>query len=177
MSAEKLENYEARAPRYVLNFSDNTILRFSSAAKGSKKFQTRVVNLSETGMAFLLPALDNPHDDETIKVEFQVPNRTAMACFAKVIRIENHQTFNKFGQRQTFKLVAVTFVDLPVAQTQMIREGLLEEFEKLNKKYLKEQFQLKLQWLALQSVKGSKKAIEWPIEKMLAFVKKIEKKK
>ena len=172
MSAEKLEKYQARAARYVLSYEDNTIVRFAAYPKGAKTHQTRVVNLSETGMAFLLPFLDNPKDDELIKVEFKVPNGGTMACFAKVIRVETHQTFNQASQRQQFKLVAVTFVDLPVAQRQMIREGLLKEFEKMSKEYTKEQLKLKAQWVALQSVSGAKKLMEWPISQLMKLMKK-----
>ena len=177
MSAEKAEKFYPRAPRYILQYKDNTILRFAAYPKGSKKLQTRVINLSESGMAFLLPMLDNPQMDEIIKVEFIVPNFEAVACFAKVIRIENHHIYDKMRNRQEFKLVAVSFVDLPVAQRQMIREGLAHEFERLRKEYTREQYRLKMQYLAIKSGQNLKAIVDWPVKKLLKVFQAFDKKK
>jgi hypothetical protein len=154
MSAERAHQYYNRSPRYVLQFKDNAIVRFAAAAKGSKRFQTKILNLSETGMAFLLPFLDNPKKGEVIKVEFQVPSSEPIACFARVVRIEQHTLYTNDGRRQKFKLVAVKFKDLPVAQRQYIREGLGEEFEKIRKNHRREQWLFKAQWLSQKAFKG-----------------------
>lgn len=146
MAVEKLDPFLARAPRYELKGSDNAVLRFSAYAKGSKKMQTRILNLSETGMAFLLPLFASPKEGETIKVEFQVPAGGVIACFARVMRLELHKTFSANQEPKSFRLVAVTFIDLPVAHRKSLREGLMQKFDEESQRYAKEQFRLKLKW-------------------------------
>jgi len=172
MAAEKIEAFEARAPRYQLKGSDNSVLRFSAYAKGSKKMQTRILNISETGMAFLLPVFECPREGEMIKVEFQVPGRGVMACFAKIMRLELHKVFSEKDGPKSFRLVAVTFVDLPVAHRKEIREGLMEKFDQESQKYAKEQFRLKVKWAGQTGAKWVRSLGSLPLRTLKGFFKK-----
>lgn len=169
MSAEKLEKYQARAPRYVLNFKDNSVLRFAAYSQGNKRMHTKIVNLSESGMAFLLPMLDNPKMDEVIKVQFEAPHGTSIACFAKVVRVDTHRTFDNYHTPQTFKLIAVNFVNLPEKQQDMIRTGLTKEFKKQRRQYQIQQNINRAIWLMSS-------ATAWPTKKASGFAHKIVRK-
>lgn len=169
MSAEKVQKYQPRAPRYVLSFKDNTVLRFAAYSQGSKKVHTRIVNLSESGMAFLLPMLDNPKMDEVIKVQFEAPHGSSIACFAKVVRIDTHRVWDNHQSPKTFKLIAVHFINLPVQQQELIRSGLSKEFKKQRRQYQIQQNINKSLWLI-----GS--LTSWPTKTVRPLVRKIVKK-
>ncbi|MCB0379556.1 MAG: PilZ domain-containing protein [Bdellovibrionales bacterium] len=151
MSAEKMDPLYPRAPRYVVQLDDNQVVRFAAFPKGSQAMHTRIINLSESGMAFLLPLLDNPKVDDVIKVEFQPPGSQAIACFAKVVRVENHKSFDSFHSHQRFKLVAVTFLELPDKQRRMLAEALGKKFVDLRKRYRREQWMRKVQWMLFKA--------------------------
>lgn len=151
MSQErKVEELFPRAPRYVIEVGDQEVLRFAQAPRNSKAMYTRIIDLSETGMAFLCPFLSAPMENETIKVEFTAPNTEAIACFAKVVRIQNHRSYDTFGQRQTFKLVAVEFKDLPPKQRANLSKGLTEKFKQKRQVYLRKQWMYSLLYIALK---------------------------
>jgi len=162
MNAKKMDQFEARAPRYRMKGTDNSVLRFSAYAKGSKKLQTRILNLSETGMAFLLPIFENPKEGEIIKIEFQVPGGGVVACFARIMRLELHKVFSEHDGPKAFRLVAVTFIDLPVAHRKEIREGIMAKFDEEGQRHAREQFRLKLKWARQTGVNWILKAGSLP---------------
>lgn len=148
----KLEELYPRAPRYVIEVGDNETLRFAHMPRGSKIMHTRIVNLSESGLAFLVPYLTSPQEGEKIKVEFSAPNSEPIACFAKVVRVEIHKTYHFDHRPQTFKLVAVEFVSLPSQQRQMLASGLNSQFKAKQRQYQREQFLLQIQWFFIHGL-------------------------
>lgn len=168
MAQRKMEEIYPRAPRYTVQVDDNHIVRFALQPKGSKAMHTRIINLSESGMAFIVPVLSAPKDDETIKIEFKAPHCDSMACFAKVVRIQKHISYNGHGQPQVFRMVAVEFQGLKEAQRRQLAEGLAEQFKKLRKDYEWEQFWLKLEWQFFNLLK----VMVWPFTKLLSLLKK-----
>ena len=147
MSAErKVEELYPRAPRYEIELGDNEIVRFAHKPKGSKAMHTRIINLSESGMAFLVPYLTAPQQDEKIKVEFTGPNSESIACFAKVVRVQVHRTYHKARSPQTFKMVAVEFENMHPKQREMLSKGIQLQFRKKHAQYKREQLWLKIQW-------------------------------
>ncbi len=150
MAAERnLEDLYPRAPRYEIELGDNQIVRFAHMPKGSKAMHTRILNLSESGMAFLVPYLTAPQEGEKIKVEFSGPNTEPMACFAKVVRVEIHRTYHKTRQPQTFKVVAIEFLNLHPKQRQMLASGVLSQLQKKHREYLRDQAWNRFVWFFL----------------------------
>lgn len=150
MSAErKAEDLYPRAPRYTLELGDNQIVRFAHMPKGSKAMHTRILNLSESGMAFLVPFLSAPQLDERIKVEFTAPNSESIACFAKVVRVQVHRTFYKTSEPQTFKLIAIEFQSLHPKQREMLAQGISKQFKKQFQQYKRDQAWNKMIWFFL----------------------------
>ena len=146
MGTRNLEDLYPRAPRHVIEVGDAEVVRFAQLPKGSKTMHTRIVNLSESGMAFLTPSHTAPDVEEVIKVEFMAPNSPPIACFAKVVRVELHKTYSHDQRPQTFKLVAVEYTQIHPLQKQILAQGLSERFRQQQEEYLREQRWLKWQW-------------------------------
>lgn len=142
----KAEELYPRAPRYVIEVGDNQVVRFAHKPKGSKAMHTRIINISESGMAFLVPYLTAPQEGEHIKVEFTAPNSDSIACFAKVVRVQIHKTYNQHQRPQSFKMVAVEFENLHPRQRKMLSQGLTEQFKKKHANFKRQQLFLKMQW-------------------------------
>ena len=145
-SERKIEDIYPRAPRYVIEFGDQQIVRFAKSPQGSKAMHTRIINLSESGMAFLTPFNSAPNNGEKIKIEFTAPNSEPIACFAKVTRIQIHKTYSHDQKPQSFKMVAVEFENLHAAQRKMLADGLVAQFRKKQSQFRRQQMGLKFKW-------------------------------
>ncbi len=147
MSAQRnVEELYPRAPRYVIEVGDNEVVRFAMAPRGSKTMYTRIINLSESGMAFLVPYLTAPQMAEKIKVEFSAPNTESIACFAKVVRVQVHRTYHSTQKPQTFKLIAVEFESLHPKQRKMLSEGLQLQLKRRYAQYRRDQIWNRFVW-------------------------------
>ena len=150
MTAQRnLEELYPRAPRYQIEVGDHQIVRFAHMPKGSKAMHTRIVDLSESGMAFLVPYLTAPQEGEKIKLEFTAPNTESIACFAKVARVQVHRTYHKSRTPQTFKLVAVEFQELHPKQRKMLASGLRQQLQKKYAQYKRDQIWNRFVWFFL----------------------------
>jgi hypothetical protein len=147
MNQQNLEKSYPRSPRYVLQLKDKKILRYAPVPRGTRSFFTEIVNLSETGMAFTVPYLDTPQKNEIIMVEFTVPNSGPIACFAQVKRVQSFRIIEADFFEKNCKLVAVNFTNLQAEQSDMIRDGLSQEFKKSHAAFQRQQQKLKLMWL------------------------------
>lgn len=83
-----LSKYQARAPRYILQPQDNTLIRVSGPRQEAWEETTEIKNLSLTGLAFIANADLCPIIGEIIKIEFAIPGSRQMACFGLVTRLE-----------------------------------------------------------------------------------------
>lgn len=124
-----------RAPRYVLGPGDNQVIRFAFLeTKGpTATLKTSMVNLSETGLAFLVDPVLAPELGETIKLEIPVPGGERIAWFAQVVRVELFSSrkwwFSKpDGPAQERVMVGVRFEELPQGHQKSIRKGLEKSF-------------------------------------------------
>ena len=127
-----------RAPRYILGPGDNQVVRFSFADTkgGNAALQTSMVNLSETGVAFLIDPVLAPELGETVKIEIPIPGADQIAWFAQVVRIEMYEPrqwwFFKPDQTQQQDrarvLVGLRFEELPFGHQKAIRKGLEKSF-------------------------------------------------
>ncbi|MCM2281052.1 MAG: PilZ domain-containing protein [Bdellovibrionaceae bacterium] len=108
--------YIPRAPRYVIRPHDKSLLRFKDAAPNGEASSATILDLSESGLLFTIQGPDHPELQETIKVEFTIPGRSQMACFATVTRVETDVEWELDGkQTSTGVRIAVRFLDLPPA--------------------------------------------------------------
>src|SRR5437868_2092262 len=83
-----LARYHARAPRYILDTQDDSLIRLSGAEQHSWEETTELRDVSLTGLSFTAPQDLSPQIGEVIKIQFSVPGSKQMACYAVVIRIE-----------------------------------------------------------------------------------------
>jgi len=130
-----VRQFKNRSFRYVLRTADNADMRFSlqstQGAAGIEK--TQLIDLSETGMSFLLGPATDVVVNERIKVEIPIPGGEQIAWWARVVRIEQHEprgwsfASDGFGDDPPIK-VAVRFEALPEAHARAIRQGLERSF-------------------------------------------------
>lgn len=119
-----LARYHARAPRYILNTEDNSLVRLSGAQQLSWEEKTELRDVSLTGLSFLAPQDLSPQLGEVIKIQFSVPGSQQMACYAIVIRIEKTNLYDN--------LIGVHFYKLDRTQRLNIVHGLAEKVQNKN---------------------------------------------
>lgn len=107
-----LARYHARQPRYLLNASDNSLIRYSGAQRLSWEEKTEIKNISLTGLSFIAPQDIKPQLGEVIRIEFQVPSSEKMACHAIVTRIENINSFECEIALHFYKLERIQRINL-----------------------------------------------------------------
>ena len=78
---------------------------------------TKVLNLSESGLAFEIHPDHSPSEGDVLKVEFDVPNQSRIACFATVTRVETAELLHHVG---------LQFRNLPGAYRRLLAQGLSE---------------------------------------------------
>ncbi len=117
-----LARYHARAPRYILNPQDNSLVRLSGAEQLAWEESTELHDVSLTGLTFTAPQDLSPQIGEVIKIQFTVPGSEQMACYAVVIRIEKIGEFDN--------LIGVHFYKLDRLQRINIVHGLAQKIKK-----------------------------------------------
>lgn len=134
--ADALRRFVPRAPRYTLQTGDNHNLRFAINGQNHKSFSTRFLNVSETGLAFLIDRDSAPHLGEMIKLEFPVPGGEQIAWFAKVVRLEDFGASQWWSENEPADsssdvVVGVQFHLMPEAHRANIRSHLQERFREV----------------------------------------------
>lgn len=117
-----LARYHARAPRYILNTEDDSLIRLSGAEQFSWEESTALKDVSLTGLSFTAPQDLSPQIGEVIKIQFSVPGSEQMACYAVVIRIEKTDELEN--------LVGVHFYKLDRTQRLNIVQGLAHKVKR-----------------------------------------------
>ena len=97
--------------------------------------QTLLVNLSETGVAFLTSSNQRFELGDLIMVEIPIPEGEQIAWWARVVRLQSHEPRRSWGRRDKFfetayTLVACTFEDLPTAHSRALKKGIDRSFLK-----------------------------------------------
>lgn len=119
-----LARYHARSPRYILDTTDNNLIRLSGAERLSWEEKTELRDVSLTGLSFVAPQDLSPQIGEVIKIQFSVPNSEQMACYAVVIRIEKINQFDN--------MIGVHFYKLDRTQRLNLVQGLSDKVENSN---------------------------------------------
>lgn len=99
-----LAKYVSRSPRYILQTEDNTLIRLAGPNQVPWEEGTEIQNISLSGLGFTAPADLSPVIGEVIRVQFEVPNASQMACFALVSRLERRSSSTVFVGVQFMKL-------------------------------------------------------------------------
>lgn len=133
--AERLRKFVPRAFRYVLRPQDRNVMRFSlEHTSGSTEIEkTFLINMSESGVAFLVSPETEVHMNERLKVEIPIPGGEQIAWWGRVVRIQEYEPrtwlFGKDPFREEKKiLVGVRFDELPDGHSKAIRKGIEQSF-------------------------------------------------
>jgi len=115
-----------RAPRYILNAGDEKIVRVASRdRKKNQIYQMEIIDVSETGMSFIVNWNYLPQIDEVLKVEFPVPgDQRKVAWFARVVRLESHNERPQEMRHFSGIKVGVEFIDMPKGHLRTLKSGL-----------------------------------------------------
>lgn len=117
-----LARYHARAPRYILNTEDNSLVRLSGAEQLSWEEKTELRDVSLTGLSFIAQQDLSPQIGEVIKIQFSVPGSQQMACYAVVIRIEKINPLDN--------MIGVHFYKLDRTQRLNLVQGLAHKVQR-----------------------------------------------
>lgn len=115
-----LAKYHARAPRYILNTQDDSLIRVAGPQQIPWEEGTEIRNVSLTGLAFTAPDDLCPALGEVIKIQFSVPGSQQMACYGIVTRLdpENLERI----------LVGIHFYKLDMPHRIVLAQGLSKRF-------------------------------------------------
>ena len=114
---QTLAKYHSRAPRYILQPQDNTVIRMSGPMQVPWEEGTELKNISLTGLAFTVPSDISPSIGEFIKIEYSVPGGSqSIACYSLVVRLED------IASGKT--LVGIKFFRMELAQRVILAQGL-----------------------------------------------------
>lgn len=132
-----LRRFINRAPRYILASSDNQTLRFVTVKNPSRALQTQLINVSESGLGFIIDLGSAPQLGESIKMEFAIPGGEQIAWFGKVVRLEEQAAGPWWSEHlhahEPIKaVVGIQFQALPDVHRHAIRSHLHEKFVELN---------------------------------------------
>ncbi|MCX7978669.1 MAG: PilZ domain-containing protein [Bdellovibrionaceae bacterium] len=122
-----LARYHARAPRYILDTTDDHLIRVAGPKQTPWEEGTEILNVSLTGLAFTAQDDLCPTLGEVIKIQFQIPGGKQMACYAVVTRLE------QYAKHKT--LVAVSFHKLEMAHRIALAQGLSLKFKAQKKSF------------------------------------------
>lgn len=124
-----------RAPRYVLDAADGKIVRVAPRNRRKNQiYHLEIVDVSETGMSFIVNWNYLPQIGEILKVEFPVPGEEnpprKVAWFAKVIRLEGQGERPDSMRHFSGIKIAVEFIDMPPGHIKTLKTGLNQKTKK-----------------------------------------------
>jgi hypothetical protein len=122
---QSLAKYHARAPRYILQPQDNTLIRVAGPRQVPWEEGTDIKNISLSGLAFTAPTELCPIVGEFIKIQFEVPSSSQMACFGLVTRLE------PLGPSEM--LVGIQFYKLEMPHRIALLQGLAQRLKEQQK--------------------------------------------
>ena len=143
--ALKLRQFMPRAPRYVLRPEDAQLLFFAHPGQtAGNKYPTKIINVSETGIAFLVYKSTAPRIGDLIKIEFPIPGAEQIAWWARVVRMEEYSSSpwwrdSDETSSSTEIMVGVTFEHLPAGHRKEIKEGLWSRYQDLIAEHKRQQ--------------------------------------
>jgi hypothetical protein len=157
-----LRRYVHRAPRYVLRPNDKHMVRYlPEQLRGPMAVhKTKMINVSETGMAIMVDSQVAPHIGERMKVELPVPGGEQIAWWARVVRtelVEASWWANEIEDHHDQIVVGLRFEELPSGHRKAIRRGLEARFIE----DVRERRRQKLLFLYASMLENSGKLLLW----------------
>jgi hypothetical protein len=126
MSAAR--HFVQRPPRYIFQAGDSSLVRFAPMETRGISAKAVIRDLSESGLSFTLPITEHvdtlPEEGAPLKVEFPVPGRPQIACFATVTRVEQRSEWVPEWGDRGYHLIALQFRHLPTLHLRAIKNGL-----------------------------------------------------
>ena len=126
MSAAR--SFIQRPPRYVFQAHDSSLVRYAAMETRGLSARAIIRDLSESGLSFTLPITESleslPEEGAPLKVEFPVPGRNQIACFATVMRVEQRTEWVPEWGDRGFHLIALQFRHLPTLHLKAIKNSL-----------------------------------------------------
>jgi hypothetical protein len=121
MTPSSLAKYHARQPRYILQPHDNTFIRVAGPKQLPWEEGTEIRNISLSGLSFMAPSDLCPIVGEVIKIQFEVPGKSQMACHGLATRLE------PMGHHSM--LVGVQFIKMEMPQRLALLQGLAQKLK------------------------------------------------
>lgn len=118
---QTLARFHSRAPRYILQPEDNTLIRVAGPLQTPWEEATEIQDVSLSGLAFTAPTELCPILGELIKVQFALPQAAQMACFGLVTRLER--------TGESMMLVAIEFKKLELAHRIVLIQSLSKKLK------------------------------------------------
>lgn len=129
-----IQQRQARAPRYRFRPDDSRLIRCANPGQSENAFSTTTLNVSATGLAFRVERSLSPQIGEVIMIEFTVPGGEQMACFSRVVRIEEPREQWKKNYSDEV-IVAVRFGRLGSGQKERLALGIGARLAQLQRHY------------------------------------------
>ncbi len=97
--------------------------------------RTVMLNLSQSGVAFMVDHGHHPHLGEFVKVEIPIPGGEQIAWWGKVVRIEEYEPSYWSFRKDPFHdkpriIVGLKFEELPDAHGRALQKGIEQSFLK-----------------------------------------------
>lgn len=138
--------FTKRAPRYTLTQGDDRYLRFVRAADESRSVTTEFLNISLTGMAFLVDPSTAPEIGEVVKFELPVPGEQhRVAWWGEVVRRTAYEPTTWWEKRRQpindqRLVIGVRFAELTASHRDLIERGILKRSTQLLRDRQQKQF-------------------------------------
>lgn len=101
-------------------------MRFKNGATIGAPITAKVVDVSETGLSFSVKGDEFPDLQETLMIEFTIPGKKQIACYATVVRLDAQTSWSpEHGDLDVVK-VALTFDKMPAVYREALRTSLRE---------------------------------------------------
>ncbi|MGE3974234.1 MAG: PilZ domain-containing protein [Bdellovibrionales bacterium] len=153
-----------RAPRYILNPHELKMVRVASRnRRRSQVYELEIIDMSESGMSFIVNWNFLPQIGEILKVEFPIPGEQGgkVAWFAEVMRLEGSDERPKQMMHFSGIKVGVRFIDLPKGHLKILQAGLGRRFHDL---------QIAVRWDDIQKFMNAAGFYLWEASKVALIV-------
>ena len=117
--------YLSRSARFVYEADEKSHLRFAPSTTKGEIHHAIIRDLSDTGLSFALASnMQAPEEGELLKVEFPIPGRKNIACFATVVRVDAHSEWDPEWGDRGHNVIGLQFRNLPALHLRSIKKGL-----------------------------------------------------
>lgn len=141
-----------RSPRYIISDEDDNIIIFTSDQKNSTSCRADCLNISGSGLGFIVENDYAPDFGEIIKLDFNIPNQNKVSWWGRVVRLSEYSEEKWWKQNKKYEnlvFVAIHFHDIPDGQREQIEDVLRIKFRNIQKAKLRALIQAQKDFLKL----------------------------